>query len=51
MDRLLELINRKFLKDSEFLELEDNDTIVQVENDMMDANTSQPTEVYLYLFS
>ena len=28
MDRLLELINRKFLKDSEFLELEDNENVI-----------------------
>ena len=31
MDRLLELINRKFLKDSEFLELEDNDNVISCE--------------------
>ena len=31
MDRLLELINRKFLKDSEFLELEDNENVISWE--------------------
>ena len=31
MDRLLELINRKFLKDSEFLELENNDNAISCE--------------------
>ena len=31
MDRLLELINRKFLKDSDFLELEDNDNVISCE--------------------
>ena len=31
MVRLLELINRKFLKDSEFLELEDNDNVISCE--------------------
>lgn len=31
MDRLLELINRKFLKDTEFLELEDNENVVSCE--------------------
>lgn len=28
MDRLKELINRKFLKDIEFLELEDNENVI-----------------------
>ena len=31
IDRLLELINRKFLKDSEFLELEDNENVISCE--------------------
>ncbi|WP_297136570.1 hypothetical protein [Terrisporobacter sp.] len=31
MDRLLELINRKFLKDRELLELEDNDYVISLE--------------------
>ncbi len=30
-DRLLELIDRKFLKDSEFLELEDNEYVISCE--------------------
>ncbi len=28
MDRAMELINRKFLKDIEFLELEDSDCVI-----------------------
>lgn len=31
MDRLLELIDRKFLKDTELLELEENDHVISCE--------------------
>ncbi len=31
MDRLFELINRRFLKDSELLELEDSDYVISLE--------------------
>lgn len=31
MDRLMELINRKFLKDLELLEIEDNDFVISCE--------------------
>ena len=31
LDRLLQLIDRKFLKDNEFLELEDNEHVISCE--------------------